>query len=177
MRIQNTRHQYGIMSKCLHWLIAVAIFGMLGLGFVAKNISNKAVIGQRSGSTNPLGYHCLPPCCCVLCGVSSIYRSQVRTPSWQIIAAKSVHWCFYISIITTIIIGWLVSSTGKHGVFLWGWFDATLPTGRNRTLHHLTTWHYWLAWLIVGLIVTHIAAALKHWLINRDRIMQRMLLD
>ena len=180
MRIHNTNHQYGMVSKCLHWLIAATIFVMLGLGFVAKNINNKTLIGQLFWIHKSLGLTLLLAMLLRLVwrvtNVSPGYPA--RTPRWQIIAAKTVHWGFYISITITIIIGWVASSTGKHGVSLWGWFNATLPTGRNRALHHLTeAWHYWLAWLIVALIVIHIAAALKHWLINQDRIMQRMLLD
>jgi cytochrome b561 len=180
MRIQNSKNHYGIVAKSLHWVIAFAIFTMLGLGFVAKNITDRALIGQLFWVHKSLGLTLLAAMLLRLIWrlINTTPRYPAQTPSWQITVAKTVHWCFYISIISTIIIGWLVSSTGKHGITLWGWFDAALPTGRNRALHHLTeAWHYWLAWLIVGLITLHIAAALKHWLVNRDRIMQRMLFD
>jgi cytochrome b561 len=35
--------------------------------------------------------------------------------------------------------------------------------------------HYWLNMLMAGLVGLHVAAALKHLLVDRDRIMQRML--
>jgi cytochrome b561 len=35
--------------------------------------------------------------------------------------------------------------------------------------------HYWLNMLMAGLVGLHVVAALKHLLVDRDRIMQRML--
>ncbi|MEK9766647.1 MAG: cytochrome b, partial [Thalassolituus sp.] len=32
MRLQNTQDGYGLISILLHWLSALAIFGMFGLG-------------------------------------------------------------------------------------------------------------------------------------------------
>jgi cytochrome b561 len=35
--------------------------------------------------------------------------------------------------------------------------------------------HHRVAWILIGLVLLHVAAALKHWLWDRDGVLQSML--
>jgi cytochrome b561 len=39
----------------------------------------------------------------------------------------------------------------------------------------LSNLHLWLSWLLVALIALHVAAALKHALVDRDGVLRRLL--
>ena len=99
-----------------------------------------------------------------------------NTPRWQQYLAHITHWSFYGLLFAIIIVGWVMSSTGKHPLSFWAWFDATLPMAKNKSLHELgEQLHLILAWIIVALLSLHVAAAWWHHRIKKDNILRRML--
>jgi cytochrome b561 len=176
--IKNTRTSYGSVSQCFHWLIAVGIITMLALGFIASNTEQKKWAGQLFWVHKSLGLTLL-----TLMLMRLLWRLYNTAPDygphikrWQVMAAKSLHWGFYVVLFAMFTSGWITTSTGKHGVSFWGWFDATLPMTRSKATHHLSgDWHTALAWVIIGLIVVHVLAACKHHFVDRDDVLKRML--
>ena len=62
----------------------------------------------------------------------------------------------------------------KHGIIFFG---VELPNWVNQS-HAISEQffevHEVVAWILVGLIALHILAAIKHLVINRDKVFQRM---
>ena len=55
-------------------------------------------------------------------------------------------------------------------------FSVPLPIEKNKALAGLmNTSHLIIAWILIGLIVLHVAGALKHYFINKDQVLQTML--
>ena len=50
----------------------------------------------------------------------------------------------------------------------WGWKDDAIKDA-------MSTLHYGVSWLLIALIAVHLAAALKHLLVDRDEVFARML--
>lgn len=175
--LRNTPAHYGWMAKALHWLIAPIVIAMLALGFYAHDFAPKALKSNLFFVHKSLGL-----CLLALMLGRLIWRWMNTSPGypdtiplWQRLAARGVHWGFYVAIIATLVIGWVMSSMGTYGVSFWGWFDATLPLAKSKSTQHLLhSWHTILAWVIIALIALHLLAALKHAFINRDGIFQRM---
>jgi cytochrome b561 len=70
----------------------------------------------------------------------------------------------------------LFSLASGVSVLYFGLFKLPVVIGPDPVLKPLLKGvHYWLNMLMAGLVGLHIAAALKHLLLDRDRIMQRML--
>jgi cytochrome b561 len=48
-------------------------------------------------------------------------------------------------------------------------------TSENRdNAHFFEDWHIWIAYVLIGLVVLHLVAALYHRVIKRDRVVARM---
>lgn len=176
--LKNTSKSYGSISKWLHWLIAIAVITMLALGFIASNIEQQAWVSKLFWVHKSLGLTVLAAMVLRLAwrfiNISPSYGPHVKP--WEALAAKGLHWFFYIAIFAMLATGWITSSTGKYGVSFWGWFNATLPMAPSKSIHHFTEhWHGTLAWLIVALIVFHVLAACKHHFFDRDDVLTRML--
>lgn len=72
------------------------------------------------------------------------------------------------------VIGWLATAAGGYPVEFFGW---TLPgiIGKDQALSEsLFFVHGVVGWALLGLIVLHVAGALRHWLVKRDGVMARM---
>lgn len=80
--------------------------------------------------------------------------------------------------LATTVSGWLFESARGWTINLYG----VLPLPRvveegSATGHAIGELHATLVWVLVALMSVHIVAAFVHLLVNRDRVMQRMLLE
>ena len=96
-------------------------------------------------------------------------------PRWERLAADCNHRIFYVLMVLVTLAGYFTSSFSAYGPKLfgialphWGWEDPALR-GNFTTVHRVT------ALIFAILIAIHIAAALKHLLVDKDGVFQRML--
>lgn len=72
--------------------------------------------------------------------------------------------------------GWIMASAGGHAVSFFGLFSLPDLVVRDDGLHETTaSLHETVAYVLLGLITLHTAAALKHQFIQRDEVLSRML--
>jgi len=95
-------------------------------------------------------------------------------PKWERMAARANHFLLYACMIVMPVSGYLGSSFTKYPILYWGiklpqwgWDSPALKDFMSQL--HLTT-----VIIFIVLIALHIAAALKHWLVDRDGIVERM---
>ncbi len=72
------------------------------------------------------------------------------------------------------ILGWMATAAGGYPV---QFFDWNLPgfIGKNEKLSEtLFELHELVGWTLIGLILIHVGAALTHWLVWKDGVMERM---
>lgn len=89
--------------------------------------------------------------------------------------AMLTHVALYALLLAQPLLGWALSDAQGKPVHLLG---ATLPAlvGADEDLADtLTVWHQDVAWLLLGLILLHIAAALWHHFVLRDGVLRMML--
>jgi cytochrome b561 len=98
-------------------------------------------------------------------------------PSWQVQSARVVHWLLYLLLFVVPILGWINASWRGFPVMLFGLlkFPKLLSTrapgwGWTGDVHGLLA-----NYLILALVGLHAAAALYHYFVRRDRVLQRML--
>ncbi len=99
--------------------------------------------------------------------------------AWEAALAKVVHWLFYFLMIAIPLAGWAMHSaaTGGLPVSWFGQFDLPgLPLAQDRgTAGIFHEMHELLAFLMLALLALHVAAVLKHLVIDRDGTLRRML--
>lgn len=98
-------------------------------------------------------------------------------PPWQVQSARVMHWLLYILLFVLPVLGWINASWRGFPVIVFGLFElpkvmATRAPGWGWTgdVHGLLG-----NYLMLALVGLHVAAALYHYFIRRDGVLQRML--
>ena len=167
--------RYSGVAIAFHWTIALLIIVNLVIG-----IGHDAIPALRAlmGAHKAIGITVL-----ALTAGRVAWRIAHRPPAlpagtaaWEKGVAHATHWTLYLLMIAMPLTGWMmVSGPGPHRPMLWfGLFDIpTLPVGAGAAdLGHDA--HGLLGWLMLALVVLHIAAALRHHLLLRDTVLTRM---
>jgi cytochrome b561 len=98
-------------------------------------------------------------------------------PAWERYAATWNHWLFYTLLIAMPIVGFVAVSGFANGPTtpLVGGIQVPIIPGISKDLGEIAgEIHEMAAWLLVTLILIHVAAALKHQLVDRWRGGARM---
>jgi cytochrome b561 len=101
---------------------------------------------------------------------------EAKLPAWQRVGSELVHWLLYIVVLLTTISGWFYVSAQGWRIYLFGLVPLPRLVEQGSALGgSIGELHATLTWLLLGLIGIHIAAALVHLFIYRDRVIHRML--
>ena len=99
------------------------------------------------------------------------------TPRWQRIAASVSHWSLYGVTIVVAMLGWAHSGarTPNYSDFF-GLFHVPQFTSPDKAAAAAyEDRHILFAYILLALIVLHVAAALWHHFVRRDRVTSRMI--
>lgn len=187
--------RYTTVAVVLHWAIAAAIVLNLGLGWwMGEAIDDP---GWASLAIRVFQLHKSVGLTVLALSLLRLgWRLAHRPPplpahmrAWERLAARAVHWVFYGLMVALPLSGWLYASTqwresGPLAVpTLWfGRFEVPHLFGLNElparsragAAASLGDLHESLAWLMAGLLVLHLAAALKHRFVWRDAVVAGM---
>lgn len=97
-------------------------------------------------------------------------------PAWQQRAAHTSHAMLYVLFFAAPLSGWLFSSAAGFQTVYLGVMPIPDLLAKNRELADvLKVAHHWINYTLGALIALHVAAALKHQLVERDDVLARML--
>lgn len=178
MKLVNTRSRYGLIAISLHWLVALAVIGLFGLGWWMVGLSYyDAWYRQGPNIHRSVG---------ILLFIAMVVRLLWRlfTPPpkplpehrpWEVMASHAVHGLLYMLLFVAMISGYLITTADGSSINVFGWFAVPSVTGRVRGMEDTAgTVHYWSTWALVVLAGLHALAALKHHVIDRDATLKRM---
>jgi cytochrome b561 len=170
---------YTPVAKLLHWLVTVLLFSQYAVAWNLPHMGRDTVQNTVINLHFSLG---------VLISLVLIARLAWRwthpepppidgLPPWQVTLARVVHYLLYATLIIIPILGWVNASYRGLTVSFFG--IVTLPqliATRTRGFAWTGDAHVIAAYYIVlPIVALHIAAALYHWLVRKDGVMQRML--
>lgn len=176
MQIKNSATHFGIVTIVFHWVIALLIIGLLALGLYMVNMS-----GWSAQKLKFYGWHKEYGLLVLFLAVLRIIwrlandNPELALPWLEKIAARSMHWAFYIFMFAMPITGWLITSAAGLPASFFGLFtlpNLVAPDESNRILFEWI--HQWLGYALIAAICLHVAAALKHHFINKDDILRRI---
>ncbi len=169
---------YTRTAIALHWLVALLILAALPLGLTMTDLPL---------SPQKLKYYAWHKWLGVTVFALAVVRLLWRlahappplpasVPAWQRRSAHALHWALYVLMLAIPVAGWLMSSAkGFQTVYL-GVLPIPDLLDKNEALGDLLARvHAWLAYVLILLLVVHVAAALKHHLVDRDEVLRRML--
>lgn len=171
--------EYGILTKILHWLLAVLIILMLLVGVAMIYTTHSLWQKNLFMFHKSLGLTIL-----VLMILRLLWRINNVAPGlpahvrkWQRIVAHASHKLFYFLLILMPLDGWILSMSAGHPPSFFGLFmvPSFVPINKN-VMRVAAIVHEALAWAILGLLIVHVLAAIKHHFIDKDDILKRMLI-
>jgi cytochrome b561 len=167
---------YGTTAKVFHWLIVALLMVQYPLGWFMPDIHR----GMKPGDamTLHISFGMTILALIVLRFFWRITRPvapEGSLPAWQQLISEAVHWLLYAFVFATTMTGWLFASQPGWSISLY--FAAPLPelAEGSALATSIGNWHGTMEWALLLMITAHVAAAMAHTFIFRDRIMQRML--
>lgn len=176
MIIKNSATRFGLIAILLHWIIATLIIGLLALGLYMVPMPFSLEKLKFYGWHKEFGLLVLFLAVFRLIWRLSNPLPELALPWLEKLAARSMHWAFYIFMFAMPITGWLITSSAGLPASFFGLF--TLPNLVATDEHQRIVFesiHQWLGYALIAAICLHSAAALKHHFINKDDILRRML--
>lgn len=178
MRWTNSRERYGAIHVALHWVTALAVFGLFGLGYYMVDLTYYDE-GYRS---LPDLHRSIGLTLFAVMLLRLVWRLANPVPAalpshrpYEIRLAHLAHSVLYVLIFTAIASGYLISTADGSGITVFGLFEVPSLTGPVREIEETVgAVHYWSTWALVGLAGLHGAAALKHHFFDRDDTLRRM---
>lgn len=177
----NANNRYNTLSIILHWILALALFAIFCFGVYMADLPFSpsrlklfnwhkwAGISILALSAFRLLWrvtHPAPPLPAPI---------EAAMPTWQITIHHATHFGLYALFFIVPLIGWAYTSAEGFPVVLFGQFPLPDFVGVDKALAAMIKpWHKFSAFALAILVVLHVAAALKHQLIDRDGLLKRM---
>lgn len=180
--------RYTTVAIILHWLIAAMLVSLIAVGWWMEDLGEAARAGEISFDFTRAVYN-WHKTAGILVLILSLARLGWRfthpvpaLPSgmkpWEKLAAKVTHIGFYVAMIGIPLIGWAMVSHSSLPTRLFnveGFNLPGLPVPDSELLHEvLESAHGAGAWVIIVLLALHAGAALKHHVLDRDGVLNRM---
>ncbi len=171
------RLQYGTTAKVFHWLIVALLLVQYPIGWLMPDMHRGMKPGAAMTFHVSFGMVIL-----VLIVLRLAWRlarpvaPESSLPPWQRLSSEAMHWLLYALVLATTVSGWLFASF--RGWSMSFFYLAPLPmlasdnVAAGKTMDGL---HQAMEWALLVVIGIHVAAAMAHIFIYRDRIFQRML--
>ena len=169
--------QFALLSRILHWLMAVMLLSMLFIG--AAMVTSLGNYDWLVAIHRPLGMTIF-----VLAIIRFINRQFTTLPPFpptmspmERFVASSSEKLLYGLMFALPLVGWGMLSAGHYPIVMGGTFHLPAILPANPTLYAiLRPTHTLLAYLLFFAFLGHLGAVLFHTLIVRDRLLDRMAL-
>jgi len=177
--IKNTKDQWGWISISIHWITAIAVTGLFVLGLWMVDLTyydewyRKAPFLHKSVGVI---LFLLTVFRIIWRNLNEIPKSLAGHTGFEIRAAMIAHAGLYFLMITVMISGYLISTADARPIDVFGVFKVpAIIHGIDKQEDIAGIVHLILASVLIGLVVLHAAAAIKHHFIDKDRTLKRML--
>jgi cytochrome b561 len=170
---------YTRTAIALHWLVAALIFLNIVIGFYmegfAKNTPERNDVMFYHASFGSLIF--------ILALARLVWRLTHPAPAlpstlprWQATVSHWVHRILYALMLMIPFVGYVHRLAGDHAVNFFGLGELPVFIDKDEPLRILTdTLHVASVWVLITLLALHLVATLKHRLIDRDGVIERML--
>jgi cytochrome b561 len=169
---------YPPTSKLLHWMVAISVLVQAPLGLLIAHIELGAWRDASYNFHKSLGVLILGLMLWRL--VNRLFvgapRAEPTIASWQRVVSSAVHGALYLLLIVQPLVGYLANSAFGASTPFFGLFEMPPAVAENADrATRLFALHGWIGLILLLLVAVHIAAALQHYFVRKDGVLQRML--
>ncbi|WP_404343123.1 cytochrome b [Pseudoalteromonas mariniglutinosa] len=177
--LKNTKTSYGLIAILLHWLMAMIVFGLFGLGIYMVELTY-----YDSWYTGSLALH-------KSVGITLVAILLFRY-AWRMlgtqpdpvvgsskimnVVAHSAHRLIYLILLVIVVSGYLISTADGRAIDVFSLFSVPAIDFSVANQEDIAgEIHFYAAYSLIGLVVLHALGALKHHFINKDKTLIRMI--
>jgi cytochrome b561 len=171
---------YSPAQKWLHWSMALLILVMVTVGVTMVNLADGPLKNRLYELHKSVG---------LIVITLAVIRIAVRVrrgapsiepgvPEWQRFAARVSHYALYMLIVLVPLAGWTATSYCCKPVNFFWTVPVSLPVPDAPTMEAaepLFRIHFGLAFVLVSIVLIHVAGAMQHHFFRKDRTFLRML--
>jgi cytochrome b561 len=173
---------YTLIAILLHWLLTLGLVGLFAMGLYMADLPVSPLRLKLFNWHKWAGI-----CVLLLSGLRLIWRFthqppplpegiQERMPAWQHAVHRASQHTMYALFFIVPLVGWAYSSAAGFPVVVFGVLPLPDFVSADKVLAELIKpWHELTAFALAGLVLLHVAAALKHQWFDKDALLQRML--
>jgi len=175
MAIDGVR--YGRTAKALHWLVFALVTAQFIVAIAMPEIGRGTKPDTLINLHMSLGFTIL-----AVIVVRWLWRLghpvplvTADVPLWEQTSARVTHALFYVLLVVNPFLGWANASARDWDIVMFGRALPHLVAAKSPVGRLAGDVHMWLAWSLLALITFHVAAALYHYFVRHDGVLQRML--
>lgn len=180
--IEAPSTRYTGTAIAFHWVLALALLGLFGMGLFMTDLPISPLRLKLYNWHKWAGVTVL-----TLSVLRLLWRITHRPPAlpdqvaqtmpaWQRWAHHGTHHALYALFFIVPLVGWAYSSAAGFPVVVFGMLPLPDFVSADKELAELIKpWHEISAFAMMGLVVLHVAAALKHQWWDKDHLIQRMM--
>ncbi len=179
MQFKNSQADYGVVSKVLHWLIAIAVFSLFAVGLWMEDLDYT----NPWYKTAPHWHKSIGVLVVFFMVFRFVWRMMQPKPEelpthapWERWLACVVHYGLYLLVLLMLPTGYLITTAKGHSLDVFSWFSLPATIVGVDNLEDIAgEVHELIAFSIIGIVVLHACGALKHHFIDKDSTLRRML--
>lgn len=169
---------YGPTAKLFHWLIFLLLAAQYAIGSIMPHI------GRKTLDEGWVHWH-LVVGAVILLVIVARFAWRVLYPvalpdalePWELWLSRLTHYALYILVFVMTVLGWAAANARGWDVTLLGLVNLPVLAPKGSAWgHEAGDIHNILVYVLLGFIALHVAGALYHYFVKRDRVLQRMLM-
>jgi len=185
MLLRNRLERFGLIAVAFHWATGLLFFGLVGVGFTMT----------RLDPTHPQMFplfqlhKSLGITMFLLVLMRLAWRGVNVTPllpqgmlRLEKFAAHATHWALYAGLVLMPLSGWVIVSASPFGIptIFFGFIELphlsfVIDSSDREAIGKAASFFHWAAaWTLIGLVMLHAAAALRHHLWLQDNVLKSM---
>lgn len=180
--MSSTVERYNGVSRALHWLSALLIFGLFGVGLYMTGLDKAdPARGDIYGLHKSIGVltlflviaRLLWFCIAAAPALPSVFNPKEKA------VMKGLQGLLYLLMLLIPVSGYVMSVSAGHPVSFFGLFEMPALLGENKSVAGFAhEAHGIMSWAIIVIVALHVAGAMKHRLKDKggeSDVLARML--
>lgn len=177
----NSADRYDAFTRSVHWLMALMIFGLIGVGMYMTDLPREDALRPQLYMLHK-SFGVLVLCLGVIRIAWALMTRHPELPHslrpWEIGLTRIVKFGMYLLMLATPLVGYAMSNFGDKAVSLFGTIDMPTLFAPDHDKHEITEeLHEILAFTLLGFVGLHILGTLKHRFLDSSKtdVLKRML--
>ncbi len=160
----------------LHWATALLLVVMFALAWTLNALSP-----SPAGATLVYLHRSFGLVILAVVVLRLLWRATHRieplpgvSPRWERWLAAAVQAALYLALLAMPLVGWFASALSGDTVRVFGLALPDMVAMNEDASDRLFALHGALGWVILGLVALHVLGALRHHVVKRDELLNRM---